>query len=95
MSNRNTVVRSAIALNIFAIGVVLGIGPVYSADAITDQQTCNAALSAAENTIVNANIDSTAFRVLNDHLVKIRDLCGKQDYANAEAEMRAFNELKK
>ena len=95
MSKQNIFVRSVVALKILATSVVLGIGPVYSADAISDQQTCNAALSNAENTIVNANIDSKTFRVLNDHLVKIRGLCGKQDFASAEAEMRAFNELRK
>ena len=92
---RNTIARSAFATKILVISVVLGNGLAYAADAITDQQTCDVALSTAENTIVNADVDSTTFRGLNDHLIKIRDLCGKQDFVGAEAEMRAFNELKK
>lgn len=86
-----TATGSIVASTVLAFALALGCNPAHAAEPITDQQSCNAALSAAETAIVNANIDSTAFRMLNDQLVKIRGLCAQQDFANAAAEMRAFN----
>jgi len=86
-----TTIRSILASIVLACFLAFGCSPAYSAETITDQQSCNAALSAAETAIVNASIDSTAFRMLNDQLVKIRDLCAQQDFSNAGVQLRAFN----
>ena len=70
-----------------AILVIFSAWPAYSAEPITNQESCATALSKAEDAIVRANIDSGTFRVLNDHLVDMRALCAQQDYARAETKL--------
>lgn len=70
-----------------AMLVIFSAWPAFSAEPITDQKSCGAALTEAENTIVRANINSGTFRALNDQLVEMRALCGKNDYAGAQTKL--------
>jgi len=84
---------------IAVILVIFSAWPAFSAELITNQESCGAALTKAEDTIVRANIDSGNFRILNDHLVDMRSLCAQEDYAGAEAKlldvMNALKDLEK
>jgi len=70
-----------------AIFVSISAGLAMSAGRIADQESCMAALNGAEDAIVRANIDSGTFRVLNDQLVEMRALCGREDYPGAESKL--------
>jgi hypothetical protein len=61
--------------------------PALAAERIADQDGCMAALNKAEDAIVRANIDSSTFRVLNDQLVEMRTLCGREDFPGAESKL--------
>lgn len=85
----NQALHTAVIVTVLvaAIFVIFSAWPAFSAEAITDQQSCGAALTKAEETIVRANIDSGTFRALNDKLVDMRALCGKNDYAGAQIKL--------
>ena len=84
-----------VAVLVAAILVICSAGPVFSAEPITDQESCETALTKAEDTIVRANIDSGTFRALNDQLVEMRALCAQEDYAGAETKLlKVMNTLK-
>ena len=97
----NRALHSALVASglIAAILVIFSAWPAFSAEPITSKETCGAALTKAEDAIVRANIDSGAFRALNDQLVEMRALCGKDDYAGAETKlldvMNALKDLPK
>lgn len=79
----------------FALATVLLAGIAHSAEAITDQPSCDASLADAEGVLVAANIDSTTFRRLNDQLVEIRNLCAQEDYDSARVAMRTVIDVLK
>ena len=82
-------------VSIAAILLIFSAWPAFSAEPITDQESCGTALTKAEDAIVRANIDSGTFRVLNDQLVEMRALCGKDDYPGAEIKLsEVMNALK-
>lgn len=88
-----------IALLMIAILAIFSAMPAYSAEPINDPESCKAALNGAEDTIVRADIDSATFRLLNDQLVEMRNLCAQQDYNGAETKhldvMNAVKDLQK
>jgi len=88
-----------VSVLVAAILVIFSSWPASSAERITSQENCGAALTKAEDAIVRANIDSGAFRTLNDHLVDMRSLCAQGDYAGAESKlldvMNALKDLPK
>ena len=100
-SSGNQALHTAVIFSVLvaAILVIFSAWPVSSAEPITSQENCGAALTEAEDAIVRANIDSGAFRVLNDHLVDMRALCAQEDYAGAETKlvdvMNALKDLEK
>jgi len=80
---------------IAAIFVLFFAWPAFSAEPITDQESCRTALTAAEDAIVRANIDSDTFRLLNDQLVETRALCDQDNYTAAEPKLAGvMNTLK-
>ncbi len=84
---------------IIAVLAILSPWPAFSAERIVDPESCKTALSGAEDTIVRADIDSATFRVLNDQLVEMRNLCANEDYTGAETKlldvMNALKDLQK
>ncbi len=100
-STCNKALHTAVIFSVLvaAILVIFSAWPASSAEPITSQENCGAALTEAEDAIVRANIDSGAFRVLNDHLVDMRALCAQEDYAKAETKlldvMNALKDLEK
>ena len=66
----NQALHTAVIVSVLvaAILVIFSAWPAFSAEPIADQQSCGAALTKAEETIVRANIDSATFRALNDKL---------------------------
>ena len=97
----NQALHTAVIVSVLvaAILVIFSAWPAFSAEPITDQESCGAALTKAEDTIVRANIDSGTFRILNDHLVDMRALCAQEDYPGAETKlldvMNALKDLEK
>ena len=84
-----------VSVLVAAILVIFSAWPAISAETITSQENCGAALTKAEDAIVRANIDSGAFRALNDQLVDMRDLCAQGNYAGAETKLaNVMNALK-
>ena len=97
----NHALHTAVIVSVLvsAILVIFSTWPAFSAEPITDQESCGTALTKAEDAIVRANIDSGTFRALNDQLLEMRALCGKDDYAGAETKlvdvMNALKDLPK
>jgi len=100
-SSGNQALLAAMVVTVMVVGifVIFSARPAFSAERITDQESCGTALTKAEDAIVRANIDSGTFRALNDQLVEMRALCGKDDYAGAETKlvdvMNALKDLPK
>ena len=93
----NQALHTAVIVSVLvaAILVIFSAWPASSAEPITNQENCGAAIANAEVTIVRANIDSGTFRALNDQLVDMRDLCAQDDYAGAETKLaNVMNALK-
>ena len=93
----NRALHSALVASglIAAILVLFSAWPAISAETITSQENCGAALTKAEDAIVRANIDSGTFRALNDQLVDMRDLCSQANYTGAATKLATvMNALK-
>ncbi len=73
---------------IAAVIAALSALPTFAAGAIVDRQSCMAELASAEEAIVRANIESAAFRALNDKLAEMKTLCDGEDYAGAQTKLR-------
>jgi hypothetical protein len=97
----NQTLHTAVIVSVLvaAILVIFSAWPASSAERITNQENCGAAVTKAEDAIVRANIDSGAFRVLNDHLVDMHALCAQEDFPGAETKlldvMNALKDLEK
>ena len=95
----NQALHTAVIVSVLvaAILVIFSSWPAFSAEPITSQENCGAAIAKAEGEIVRANIDSGTFRALNDQLVDMGTLCAQDNYAGAETKlanvMNALNDL--